>query len=58
MSQEKEYICKDCQPRRDDKRLVRKCHDCGCEFCNHSVPKLGVAVIPACVKCFSTNISF
>ena len=58
MNEKIEYICSDCNPKKIDRKLVRKCLDCGCEYCNHSVPKLGIAVTPNCPKCGSTNVTF
>ena len=58
MNEKTEYICPDCKTKKDDRKLVRKCRDCGCEYCIHSVPKLGMLVTPTCPKCHSTNVTF
>ncbi len=58
MDKKSEYICPICEPKKNDRRLVRKCLDCGCEYCNHSVPTLGILVTPSCPKCGSKNVTF
>ena len=46
MDKKNELICADCQQDKDNEKLVRKCFDCGCKYCNHNVPKLGIEVTP------------
>ena len=58
MDKKNERICADCQQDKDNKKLVRKCLDCGCKYCNHNVPKLGIDVTPSCPKCGSTDVTF
>lgn len=58
MSKKDKLICDECQKHKDDKKLVRKCLDCGCEYCNHSVPQFGILVTPTCPKCHSKNVTF
>ena len=58
MDKKNELICADCQQDKDNEKLVRKCFDCGCKYCNHNVPKIGIVVTPSCPKCGSTNVTF
>jgi len=58
MEDKDKYICPKCITNRNDRSLVRLCLDCGCEYCNHSVPQLGIDVTPSCPKCGSEKVTF